>query len=123
MDIKTFNSLRLDKSVSGAFAGHIHTFMTEIIGDQFLATVPQSAYTNGYPTQIGIPTSDELRGFSKYEMFLRKDKPLRLSAEFVSQAQLENEGYLNVDDLDKLVAEYNKRYNLSKSAHTEIIRR
>lgn len=109
---KIFDGLRSGMNVRGVFAGHKHEFDFEIIGNKFIARAPSPAYINAYPQQIGIPTSEELRGFSRYSILLRREEPVSFTAEFVTQGWLEDEGYLDSENkVDQLIHKFNKLMN------------
>ncbi|MGC8730276.1 MAG: hypothetical protein ACP5RP_02760 [Candidatus Micrarchaeia archaeon] len=105
---KIFDSLRVSNDTTGAFVGHAHKFDFIVKGDQFIANIPASAYVNSFPEQIGIPASEDLRGFSRYKIFLRGEKPIKFTSEFISQAQLEDEGYIKTDAIDRLIQDFVK---------------
>ncbi len=123
MDDKIMKSLRVAEGVRGAFAGDIHKFDFKVFGDKFIATIPAGAYTNMFPRQIGIPSSTDLRGFSNYEIALRGGVPVRFAAEFVTQGQLEQEGYLKKDKVDLLIEAFEKDRLVKEIPMASLLRR
>ncbi|MEM3476679.1 MAG: hypothetical protein QW045_01030 [Candidatus Micrarchaeaceae archaeon] len=106
MSPKIFDSLRIGNDILGAFVGHSHKFDFVVKGNQFIANMPSIAYINSFPEEAGIPASEELRGFAKYRIILRNEKPMEFVSEFISQRQLEKEGYIKMDNIDKSIKQF-----------------
>lgn len=108
-----FTKLRTD--AHAAFAGNDHIFRIQVVENKPLFTIPQSAPTNAYPTQINIPTSEELRGFADISMkFVQKGdgsvKLMNFTVKPIFERMLRGEGYLK-DPRDELIKQFESGLN------------
>ena len=69
-----FTDLRTTEQI--AVAGDAHVFRIQVVGNRALFTMPAACGPSDFPTQINIPTSQDLRGFLDLDVtFYAKDRP------------------------------------------------